>query len=74
MSGVLSEQEWDRLVEAIGDSEIALVVLPIVAEIKLNERKRVVQSYLALCEQWDRISKGESPTTRAIREVEVADA
>lgn len=64
MSGALTNEEWDRLVEAIGDSEIALVVLPIVAEIKLNERQRV----LDLCDRWDQYSKGESPTTRQIRE------
>lgn len=26
-----------------------------------------VDQVLALCEEWDRLSKGESPTTRAIR-------
>ena len=72
MSGVLTDDEFDRLVAAIGDSEIALRVLPIVAEVKLAERERVVSSVRELCDRWDTFSKGESPTTRQIRQA--ADA
>jgi hypothetical protein len=46
----------------------------VAAEAELARVEAAVARVLALCERWDRLSRGESVTTRAVREAVAGEA